>query len=144
MTSCVTRVARHRRSALVALCAAAWLATACSDGLDTVAPPEETPGTLTIHWFTPHNVEGAVRLTIEGPGIRAIAAAQGDAVVFTRSEGSRHNVAVLGRTDTGGLVRFDVPDTGRLDLYRVTLVEVADLEAGNLREDLDDYRITIE
>lgn len=144
MGSRMIRYARDRRGAVMALCAATWFGAACSDASDATGPVVETPGALTVQWVTPHNVEGAVRLRIAGPGITGIVGVQDDVVVFTRTEGKRHNVAILGRTETGGLVRFQVPDIQRADLYTVSLIEVAAPESSELRENLNDYRIIVE
>jgi len=104
------------------------------------APPE--PGHLSIRFETAHAAEGAVRLRLEGPGIGTVTAAQQDALVFSRADGSSAEIVVLGTLKSGALLRFEVSDVDRFDEYSASVVEVAGPDNA-LRTDLTEYALQI-
>ncbi len=63
-----------------------------------------------------------VLLELEGPGIEAVRA-PGFELYESKAPG-RHRIIVAGSLEAGPLMRFRVPDRGRLPLYRVRVIEV--------------------
>ena len=140
---------RAQGSVLAALLAAA-LSSSCTG--DLVGPPAAErdpgspavelpqpataprgPGFLTVEWTAPAAGRAiGVLLELEGPGIEAVAGAAGLAVYHSAASG-RHRIVVAGPLESGPLLRFLVPDRGRLALYRVRVLQVTGEDYG-LRE----------
>ena len=139
---------RRPACALVLLLAAA---TAWSCTGDLVGPPaaerpapataEAGPGFLTVEWTAPAAGRAiGVLLELEGPGIDAVVGAPGLEVYHSAQPG-RHRIVVAGGLEDGPLLRFRVPDRGRLARYRVRVTEVTGEDYG-LR-DTGEYRAVI-
>ena len=126
-----------------ALCVIAVLNSACSDSTKSTEAREPEAGTLTVSWVTPHEAEGSVRLTLEGPAVGAISAADPGDLVFSRSSGAVHSIVVLGTLGSGGLIHFEVPDVHQAQHYRADIVEVAAADSDELRGDLSGYEISV-
>ncbi|MYA33951.1 MAG: hypothetical protein F4164_08955 [Gemmatimonadales bacterium] len=98
------------------------------------------PGFLAVEWAEPGAGSAiGVLLELEGPGIEAVQA-PGLELYQSRAEG-RHRVVVAGDLEAGPLLRFRVPDRGRLSLYRVRVLQVTG-EDYSLR-DAGEYRVVI-
>jgi hypothetical protein len=126
------------------ICIAALTTAACSDSAGTTDARPPVPGTLTLSWVTPNQVEGAVRLTLKGPDIGTITAAQSEDMVFTRSSGTIHSIIVMGMVESGGLVRFEVPDVHQAQLYEVDIIEVSAADTDELRTSLSGYGVGVQ
>ena len=99
------------------------------------------PGFLNVEWTAPAPGRAiGVLLELEGPGIEGIAGARGLEIYRSGADG-RHRIVVAGNLDPGPLVRFRVPDRGRLSLYRVRVLQITGEDYG-LR-DLGGYRAVI-
>ena len=129
-----------RALALLVAAAAAWSCTG-----DLVGPPAaesdagspaaelsrpaaapQGPGFLTVEWTAPAGAGGRVTgvlLELEGPGIGAVVGA-GGLELHHSAAGGRHRIVVAGPLESGPLLRFRVPDRGRLGLYRVRVLQV--------------------
>ncbi|WP_420633094.1 Calx-beta domain-containing protein [Candidatus Palauibacter sp.] len=87
------------------------------------ATAPQGPGLLTVEWTAPAASRAAgVLLELEGPGIEAVQAPGLE--LYQSSAPGRHQIVVAGSLDAGPLVRFRVPDRGRLAEYRVRVVQV--------------------
>ena len=109
---------------------------------ENVGPPAPLPGNLYVRLVTPNANDGAVRVTLAGPGIGAIAPS-GDRLLysFANAENAR-GVAVFGDLTTGDIFAFAVPDVHHPELYTLTLVQVA-TNANALRLPLTGYTLSI-
>ena len=154
------RTSGHRRArgSVLALLLAAAMSWSCAG--DVVGPPAaereprtptveqsvpatvpQGPGFLAVEWTGPADSRAiGVLLELEGPGIEAVVGAAGLELYRSAASG-RHRIVVAGALDTGPLVRFRVPERGRLDLYRIRVVQVTGEDYG-LR-DAGDYRAAI-
>ena len=139
----------RRPTCALALLLAATTAWSCTG--DLVGPPaaerpgpataEAGPGFLTVEWTAPAAGRAiGVLLELEGPGIDAVVGAPGLELYHSAQPG-RHRIVVAGGLEDGPLLRFRVPDRGRLALYRVRVTEVTGEDYG-LR-DTGEYRAVI-
>lgn len=136
----VSRVALRKTSVFAAiLCVLALGACDASRPAEVVAPE---PGQLTLRFQTSNNAEGAVRVRLDGPAIGAIAAVQDGTLAFSRVDGLRREIVVVGELKSGTIVRFDVPDVNRVEKYVAAIVEVAGID-NSLRDDLDGYSVEV-
>lgn len=121
------------------LCTLAALA-ACEKG-----PTAPQPGVLTLRLSAPATEQGALLLSLTGPGtITEITAPPGSAhVAHARAAGTTAKVAVFGAIGTGDLVRFSVPDVGQASGYEARLLEVAGPD-NSLRSLSDGYSLTVQ
>ena len=128
------RVRRRRRRgpvpcALALLLAAAWSCTEGAVGPAAPAAGVPDPGFLTVEWTPPPASRAVgVLLELEGPGIESVRAPGYE--VYESAPAERRRIVVAGELEAGPLVRFRVPDRGRLDEYRVRVVEVTDEDYG--------------
>ena len=81
-------------------------------------------------------------MRLDGPAIGAIVAVQDGTLAFSRMDGSRREIVVVGELKSGAIVRFDVPDINRVEKYSAAIVEVAGVD-NSLRDDLDEYSIQV-
>ena len=125
------------RRFLLAGAAALALTVACRDASGPVA------GALTVQLETPHLDDGALVLTLSGPGeITEVTAAGADARAFAREAGGITKVAVFGALAAGPVLRFAVPDVRKAGEYVATVVQVAD-RSNDLRPITADYRLKV-
>ena len=78
-----------------------------------------------------------VLLELEGPGIDAVAGADGLELYHSAARG-RHRIVVAGPLESGPLLRFRVPDRGQLARYRVRVLQVTGEDYGLV--DTGEYR----
>ena len=105
----------------------ALLATACGTGeLTNPKTPDTsraTPGWLSLTFTTPRADDGAVQLTVAGPGLDSLqlTGVQGFAAV----SGGTARLLMTGTIRTGAVARFWVPDTRNAAIYTAVVNEVA-------------------
>lgn len=116
--------------------------SACSDSSSPAAPAPAGAGVITVNLVGSHPNDGAVQLTIRGPGITAVTAARPDYMVFNSPFMTGQQIAIFGPIETGALVTFRVPDVSRLATYTIEIEQVAD-ESGALRANLDPYEFEL-
>ena len=87
------------------------------------ATAPQGPGFLTVEWTAPAASRAVgVLLELEGPGIEAVQAPGLE--LFQSGTAGQHRIVVAGPLDAGPIVRFQVPDRGRVAEYRVRVLEV--------------------
>ncbi|MYA32414.1 MAG: hypothetical protein F4037_01600 [Gemmatimonadales bacterium] len=97
------------------------------------------PGFLAVEWTAPAAGRAiGVLLELEGPGITAVEAAAGLELYRSGAQEGRHRIVVAGPLEDGPLLSFRVPDRGRVDLYRVRVLEVTGQDYA--LEDPEEYR----
>jgi hypothetical protein len=118
---------------------AATLLSACDAG----EPATPLPGELVVSLATPNSADGAMVVTISGPGaVGAVQAATAGNLVRSRTQGTTTTVAVFGEVAAGPLVRIAVPDVRQAKSYTATVREAADLSDA-LRPSLAGYALTV-
>jgi hypothetical protein len=131
---------RIRNRAGAAALAALALVAACDSAS---GPPKPRAGEVTVRLETPHDDDGALVLSLTGPGpIGAVTAAAAGVVVDARPDGQGVRAAVFGRLEDGDLVRVAVPDVHRAGEYRVRAVQAAGRD-NHLRQTVSGYRLTV-
>ena len=146
-------VARYTLAVLF-VAATAWSCTGDSVG-PPVAEPDpgspvlerpqpatapQGPGFLAVEWTVPVTSRNiGVLLELEGPGIETVRAPGLE--LFHSAATGRHQIVVAGSLKSGPLVQFRVPDSSRLSLYRVHVLQVTG-EDYRLR-DIAQYRTAI-
>ena len=135
---------RRARTVLAALLAAtAWSCTgdlvgppgverdsgAPAAGLPMPANAPRGPGFLTVEWAAPTSgrATGAL-LELEGPAIDSVQAPGLE--LYHASADGRHRIVVAGDLGAGALVKFQVPDRGRISAYRVRVLQVTGEDYG--------------
>ncbi|MDE2719308.1 SwmB domain-containing protein [Candidatus Palauibacter polyketidifaciens] len=96
-------------------------------GLPRPATAPQGPGFLAVEWTAPAAGRAiGVLLELEGPGIEAVEPAAGLELYHSAASApaGRHRIVVAGPLEDGPLVRFRVPDRGRLSLYRIRVLQV--------------------
>jgi hypothetical protein len=126
--------------ALLALALAGAAAGACRDG--TMAPAA-SPTILRVDLRTPNPDDGAVIITLRGPGMSNVASASSGYLAYTRVTGPEETrVIVVGDLKAGALVTLEVaPGHARSD-YTATVQQVA-ARSDRLRDDLTGYDLSV-
>jgi hypothetical protein len=115
--------------------------TGCGDG--STGPEGPTPGTLTVTLTTPNADDGAILLTVSGPDMTQVTAADGS-LYFRHAGGTGAVTAVLvGDVQAGSLLTFHVPDVTAAGSYSATITQVAD-RSNTVRASLAGYALTVE
>ena len=128
----------RRIVATVAVAAAALTGTACSD--DPIVEPESTVALVVLE--TPGTDEGALLLTIDGPGEVSVSTVSGSHVLFTGpAAGGAVRVALVGNLGAGAVLEIEVADD--IDDYEVELEQVAGRD-NVLRTSLSQYSLEID
>jgi hypothetical protein len=95
-------------------------AGSCGDGIGPVA------GVLTVSLATPNpGADGAILLTVSGPGTLTSVSAEPGLRVFSVALGATNNFAVTGPLTNGAILRIGVPDTRRASQYVATIQRIA-------------------
>ena len=105
----------------------------------TVAYVDASDEALTDASTAPGRAVG-VLLELEGPEIEAVEAAAGLELYHSAASG-KHRIVVAGPLEDGPLLRFRVPDRGRISQYRIRVLQVTGEDFG-LR-DLGGHRAVI-
>lgn len=120
------------------------VAGALGCGEATSSGSSDQPGTAVVSMTSSNTADGAVFITVRGPGLSGASAANSAYTVFSRLVGpSELNVIVLGGSVApGDLVTIPVGAVNRLSAYSVRIEQVATQE-DSLRSDLSQYRATL-
>lgn len=95
---------------------------ACGD--DATAPP--TSGTATVSFVTPSTDDGALLLSITGPGIRDAQSASFNYRAYWRVVSATElRLIVVGDLASGVVATVTVNDLGRIGEYQARVLEVA-------------------
>lgn len=108
---------------------------------DKIAGP--VAGELTLSLTTPHADDGAIVLSITGPGeVGSLEAVNPGHLLHSRQEGTTLRAVIFGELTSGALLRFMVPDIDKPDLYTVRVLEVSD-RSNALRESTTGYQLGV-
>ena len=102
------------------------------------------PGTATVSLLSNNAGDGAISLTIRGPGLSTAAALDSSHAVFTRlASPTELKVVVLGDSvGPGPLFTLPLGATNRLSAYTVSIDQVA-MRSDSLRADISGYQATL-
>ena len=116
----------RRGAAPAALVACATLGLSCGGDGGPSAPPE--PGPVTVSLTTPRTDDGALVLSLAGPGLTAgaVSSASPSYVVHARASSGEVRVFVMGDITSGPLLRVTVPDPRAAASFQVTILDAAD------------------
>jgi hypothetical protein len=121
----------------IALAALAGL-PACGDG---TAPPK--PGTATVSFVTPNTDDGAVLVSLTGPGVRDAQAASFAYKVYWRVVSANElRLIVVGDLAAGVVATVTVDDVNKIGQYHATMLEVAS-RADVVRASTTGYSVTM-
>jgi hypothetical protein len=105
---------------VLGLTLAAASASSCGDGVGPVA------GVLIVSLATPNpGADGAILLTVSGPGTLTSVSAEPGLRVFSVAFGTTNNFAVTGQLTNGAILTIGVPDTRRASQYVATIQRIA-------------------
>ncbi len=125
---------------LIPMAALFALGTACSDG--GVAPPA-APTALRVDLKTPHADDGALVITLRGPGMSNLAPASSGYLVYTRVTSPQETrVIVVGDLKAGALLTLDIASGHPLADYSASIQQAA-ARTDVLREDLRGYEVSV-
>lgn len=135
------RLSSNHRSAVAAL---ALLLAACGasspTGSTPVTPVTATSGWLTIQLATPRSDDGAVQLSVNGPGIDSARVVGYDG--FTVVGGASADMVVTGAIGNGTIARVFLRDLSRAGDVRATVSAAAARGSYSLQE-LTGYRALV-
>ena len=126
-----------------------WMLGACvavlvAGGLacgESTEPPRD--GTATISLTTPQTDDGAVAVTLTGPGISNLTPANSSYRVFWRLVSQDElRAIVVGNVAAGPLFSVRVADVGNLSRYAGSVTQLA-TRADALRDDRSGYAVTV-
>jgi hypothetical protein len=99
-------------------------------------------GTATVSLVTPNADDGAVLLTLTGPGLANAQTASSSYQVYWRAvSASEVRAIVVGNLTAGALLTVSVDDVGKIGQYGGTVVDAAS-SADVSRASLAGYRVT--
>jgi len=99
-------------------------------------------GPLKVNLTTPNNGgDGAILLTVSGPGVLAGAAPRAGLRLFARPFTTVNKVALTGALTNGTILTIEVPDVSKASAYSATIQQVA-TPAYQLRA-LTGYSLTV-
>jgi hypothetical protein len=113
----------------------------CSDATSSAT---DQPGTAVVSMTSSNAADGAVSITVRGPGVSAATAANSTYQVFSRLAGSTElKVIVLGdAVRSGQLFTIPIGAVNRLSAYTVQLEQVAD-QTDSLRPEVSSYGVSL-
>lgn len=113
---------------------------ACGEG---TAPPPASPTSLRVDLQTPNPDDGAIVITLRGPGMSDITPASPGYLVYARvSAGDEMRVIVVGDLKAGALVTLDIAPGQLLSDYSASIQQVA-ARSDRLRADLSSYEVSV-
>ena len=109
------------RPALLAIALATLVATLTCGG-----PTEPRSGVVTVSLTTANTGDGALLISVNGPGIDSITPAAGlQSFAGPAGIGSARKVLLIGDIKPGPIVNFRIPDRKAIADYSATVLEVA-------------------
>ncbi|MCH7874738.1 MAG: hypothetical protein IH965_05510 [Gemmatimonadetes bacterium] len=125
-------------TATAAICVLIGAGISCGDSTE---PP--VAGAVTVSLVTPNTDDGAVAVTITGPGLNALVSVTTSYEVFWRLVSETEvRALVFGNLTAGPLVTVNVSDLNQLASIAGAVTEVAQRN-DELRSDLSGYAITV-
>ena len=121
----------------------AVLAACGSEGSSTgpvTPPPAPTAGWLTVQVNTPRNDDGAIQLSVSGPGVDSARIVGYDGFVTVSATGA--DLIATGNMSNGTVAQIHVPNIARSAEYQVAVVAAAARDTYAL-QDLNGYRAVI-
>jgi len=106
-------------------------------------PPPPPPGSAIVALVTPNSDDGAVAVTLHGPGISNLANASSGYLFYSRlASDTVARVIVLGNVSAGPIFTFTIAGGAGVSAYTVSIDEVAN-RADAVRSSLTNYSLTI-
>lgn len=127
-----------RRIQFLVAAIALAIAASCSD-----SQGPSGPGIVTVSLVTPNADDGAIALTITGPGVSEVKPGTSASVAYWRVvSASEARVIVVGNLSSGVLATFEVPDLSKVGQYRVAVLEAAS-RSDVMRTAVGGYQVTV-
>ena len=118
-------------------------ATAPTNPPPSSPPPPPPPGSAIVALVTPNSDDGAVAVTLHGPGISNLATASSGYLFYSRlASDTVARVIVLGNVSAGPIFTFEIAGGAGVSAYTVSIDEVAN-RADAVRSSLTNYSLTI-
>ena len=106
-------------------------------------PPPAPPGSGIVSLVTPNADDGALVLTLHGPGISDLATASSGYLFYSRlASDSVARIIVVGDVSAGPIFTFKPSASSQVSAYRVTIDQVAS-RADAVRASMTNYSLTI-
>jgi predicted small lipoprotein YifL len=107
------------------------------------APPPPPPGSAIVSLATPNSDDGAVVVTLTGPGLSTFATASSGDVFYSRLASAQEaRVIVVGDVTAGPLFTFKLAAGSNISAYTATVQQVAN-RSDALRASTSSYTLTI-
>jgi hypothetical protein len=133
------------KTTLIALGAVLGVASACGEGPTppSLSPPYG-PTALRLDLVTPHTDDGAVVVTLKGPGVSTLRPASPAYLAYSRADSAENEVRliVIGDLKGGALATVSIAAGHQLSDYTATIQQVAS-RGDTLRADLAGYRVSV-
>jgi hypothetical protein len=119
-------------------------ASACGESTAPPPPtPPASPTALRVDLQTPNPDDGAIVITLRGPGMSDIGAASSGYLTYTRATaGEETRVIVVGDLKAGALVTLAIAPGHQLSDYTALIQQVA-ARSDLLRADLSGYEVSV-
>jgi hypothetical protein len=132
------------RIRLVALALVAAAGVTCKDeGPSNVPPPQPNPTSLVVALTTPNADDGALMVTVRGPGMATVVSSSASYLVFSNlTVQNQARVIAVGDLKAGAVFTVAVAGANPLSDYSVTLDQVAS-RTDALRASLTNYKVTL-
>ena len=124
------------------------VATGCADkstspNSPVPPPPPPPPGSAVVSLATPNADDGAIVVSIHGPGLTTLASASSDYVFYSRLAGAQDaRVILVGNVAAGPIFTFKLAAGSAVSAYTVTIDQVAN-RGDVLRASTMNYSLTI-
>ena len=107
-------------------------------------PPPAPPGTTgVVALVTPNADDGAVQVTLRGPGISDLETASSGYVFYSRLSGdSVAHAIVIGDVSAGPIIKFKLASGSAITAYHATIDQVA-ARNNALRSSVGNYSLTL-
>lgn len=124
----------------ILLMALAAVAVGCGDKATSPIP---TPGSAIVSLATPNSDDGAVVVTLTGPGFSTFATASSGYLIYSRLAGGQEaRVILIGDVTAGPLFTFKIAAGSDVSAYAATVQQVAN-RSDALRASTSSYNLTI-
>ena len=132
------------RIRIAALALVAALGVTCKDEGPVIQPPDETnPTSLVVSLTTPNADDGAVMVTVRGPGMATVVSSSASYLVFSNlAVSGQARVIAVGDLKAGAVFTVAVSGANPLSDYSVVLEQVAS-RTDALRANLANYRVAL-